>query len=70
MMMKTNKSFVCAGYRRRINLNHVRDVSWEFDNDGGDIKVTFIFSDGVYLDLFLDEEEFCKFLEDLNHAAI
>ena len=70
MMMKTNKSFVRVGYKRRINLDHVRDVSWEFDNDGGDIKVTFIFSDGVYLDLFLDEEEFCEFLGGLNHAEI
>lgn len=70
MMMKTNKSFVRAGNRRRINLDYVRDVSWEFDNDGGDIKVTFIFSDGVYLDLFLDEEEFCEFLGGLNHAEI
>ena len=70
MMMKTNKSFVRAGYRRRINLDHVRDVSWEFDNDGGDIKVTFIFSDGEYLDLFLDEEEFCEFLGGLNHAEV
>ena len=70
MMMKTNKSFVRAGNRRRINLDYVRDVSWEFDDDGGDIKVTFIFSDGMYLDLFLDEEEFCEFVEGLNHAEI
>lgn len=70
MMMKTNKSFVRAGNRRRINLDHVRDVSWEFNDDGGDIKVTFIFSDGMYLDLFLDEEEFCEFMGGLNHAEI
>jgi hypothetical protein len=48
----------------------VRDVSWEFNEDGGDIKVTFIFSDGMYLDLFLDEEEFCEFLGGLNHAEV
>ena len=70
MMMKTNKSFVRAGNRRRINLDHVCDVSWEFNEDGGDIKVTFIFSDGMYLDLFLDEEEFCEFLGGLNHAEV
>lgn len=70
MMMKTSKSFVRAGYRRRINLDHVRDVSWGFNENGGDIKVTFIFSDGVHLDIFLDEEEFCEFLGGLDHAEV
>ena len=70
MIMKTNKSLVRAGNRRRINLDHVQDVSWEFDDDGGDIKVTFVFSNGAYLDLFLDEEEFYEFMEGLNHAEI
>lgn len=70
MMMKTNKSFVFAGYRRRINLDHVRDVSWEFNDDGGDIKVTFIFSDGEYLDLFIDEEEFNLMMSGLENIEI
>lgn len=69
MIMKTNKSFVRAGNRRRINLDHMRDVSWEFD-DGGDIKVTSIPSDGEYLGLFLTEEEFCELLGGLNYAEI
>lgn len=70
MMMKTNKLFIRAGNRRRINLDHVRDIMWEFDNDGGDIHVTIIFSNGEYLDLFLDEEEFCEMLGGLNHAEV
>ena len=70
MMMKTNKSFVFAGYKRRINLDKVREVMWEFDNSGGDIKVTFIFSDGMYSDVFLDEEEFNLMMSGLENVEI
>lgn len=70
MMIKTNKSFVRAGNRRRINLDHVRDIFWKFDDDGGDTWVKFIFNNGEYREVFLDEEEFCEFLEGLNHAEI
>lgn len=70
MMMKINKTFVRVGNRRRINLDHVRDISWEFNNDGDIIRVTFVFSDGVYLDRFLDKEEFHEFLGGLNRAEI
>lgn len=66
-----NKPFIRAGNRRRINLDHVRDVRWEFDNDGGDIHVTVTFFNGEYLDLFLDEEEFREMLKGLkNHAEV
>lgn len=69
MMMKINKSFVRAGNKRRINLDHVRDVSWKF-NDDGNTLTRFVFNSGEYLEVFLDEEEFCEFIRGLNHAEI
>ncbi len=53
-----------------LKVYDAKEQDWEFNEDGGDIKVTFIFSDGVYLDLFLDEEEFCDFLGGLSRAEI
>lgn len=68
MITKTNKSFIRVGNKRRINLDYVRDIMWEFDNN--DINVIIIFFNGECLDLFLNEEEFCEMLEGLNHAEI
>lgn len=70
MMTKTNKPFIRAGYRRLINLDHVQDISWTFDENGGDTQVTIIFANGSIVDLFLDDEEFSDMLGGLTHAQI
>lgn len=70
MMTKTNKPFIRAGYRRLINLDYVQDISWTFDENGGDTQVTIIFASGSIVDLFLDDEEFSDMLGGLTYAQI
>lgn len=66
----TKDSLIRCGYKRIINLYHVVEINWEFDKDGGDIKVIVWYGDSRCEHYYMDEEEFATLMGGLNRALV
>ena len=70
MMMKTNKCFMRLGYRRMININHITNIAWEFNDSNSNAKITIYFDNRDAINEHLNVDEFKRFINDIKELEI
>ena len=70
MTMKTNKCLMRLGYRHMININHITDITWEFNDPNSDTKITIYFDNQDTINEYLDDDEFRRFMNDIKELEI
>ena len=77
-MMKINKCLIRLGCSHVVNINHITDITWEFDDSdsNSDTKITVYFDnqdkdqgygyhDFYTINEYLDNDEFRRFMTDI-----
>ena len=65
MTTKINKCLIRLGCRHVVNINHITDITWEFDDPDSDTKITVYFDNQDTINEYLNNDEFRRFMTDI-----